>query len=243
VRPSLVLLSGWIAIQTGYIVPTLSMLHSGPAPVFQAVQLIRRHYEPAMSAILTDNDLIWRQLDYYAAGAGFFMILEPHLYGRDLDILHGVRHVLKIQTEPFPSASGVHLGTWTLKVDPWRDLFPFDDFLQVSLYELRGPIAIFSGWYGKEFESTRIVRWAKPEGSQIRLFRVPSHRCSIRLQGVIPTPASWASPAPVTISINGEPVYTGQEERIDVPLHVRPTETMGNLAVIDILPGCAFIPA
>jgi hypothetical protein len=38
-------------------------------------------------------------------------------------------------------------------------------------------------------------------------------------------------------------VYTGQEERIDVSLHIQPTDIVGNLAVIDILPGCAFVPA
>jgi hypothetical protein len=94
-----------------------------------------------------------------------------------------------------------------------------------------------------EFESTRVVRWSKPEGSRIRTFRVPPHGCSIRLQGVIPMLADWPSPAPVTISINGEPVYTGQEERIDVSLHVRPMESTGNQAMIDVKPGCAFIPA
>jgi hypothetical protein len=243
VMPGMVLLAGWTGIQTRYIVPTLSMLHHEPSPVLQAVQLISRHYEPAVSAILTDNDVVRRQLDYYAAGAGFVRIWEPHLNWGNFDVLHGVRHALKIQAEPSPPASGVHLGTWTLKVEPWRDLFWFDDFLQVSLYELRGPIAIFSGWYGKEVESTHIARWSKPEGSRIRLFGVPPYGCSIRLQGVIPTSANRTAPAPITIRINGKPVYMGQDERIDVSLHVQPMETTGDQAVIDIQPGCAFVPA
>jgi hypothetical protein len=243
VIPGIVLLSGWIAIQTRYIVPTLTMLHHEPAPVFQSVQSIRRHYDPAMSVILTDNDVIWRHLEYYAAGAGFFRILEPHIYGRNLNILQDVRHVLKIQAEPFAPTSGVHLGTWVLNIAPWRDLFPFDDFLQVSLYELRGPIPIYSGWHGKEFESGHVARWSKAEGSQFRLIRVRPDGCSIRLQREIPTPNKRLTQAPVTIRINGEPVYTGWEEQIDIFFHIQPTETMGNQAVIDLLPGCAFIPA
>ena len=240
----MVVLSGWIAIQARYIVPTLRVLHSEPSPLVQAMQLIGQHYEPATTVILADDELISRQLDYYAADAGFFKILGPHLHGRNLEIFfQGVRHVLRIQARPIPPASGVHLGTWTLAVRRWQDLSPLDDFLHVTLHELRGPVAIFEGWHGMEFEATRLVRWSKPEGSQIRLFRVPYHGCSIRLQGVIPTPPDWPSPAPVTISINGGPGYTGQEERIDVPLHVQPTETTGNLAVMDILPGCVFTPA
>ena len=39
------------------------------------------------------------------------------------------------------------------------------------------------------------------------------------------------------------PVYTGHEELIDVPLQVPPAEITKGLAVIDVLPGCAFIPA
>jgi hypothetical protein len=242
--PGMVLLSGWIAIQARYIAPTLRIMHNEPSPLVQAMQLIRQHYEPATTNIVTDDELIWRQLDYYAADAGSFRILGPHLNGRNLDLFfQGVRHTLKIQDKPFPPASSSHLGTWTLIVRHWEDLSPLDAFLHVTLYELQGPVAIFRGWHGTEIESTRIVRWSKPEGSQIRLFRVPPHGCSIRLQGVIPTPANSPSPAPVTISINGEPVYTGQEERIDAPLHVQPTEITGNQAVIDILPGCAFIPA
>jgi hypothetical protein len=151
--------------------------------------------------------------------------------------------VLKIQAEASLPAAGVHLGTWVLKIAPWRDLFPFNDFLQVSLYELRGPIPIYSGWHGKEFESGHVTRWSKAEGSQIRLIRVPPDGYSIRVQGEIPTPNKRLSKAPVTTRINGEPVYTGWEERVDISFHVQPTETMGNQAVMDILPGCAFIPA
>jgi hypothetical protein len=242
--PGMVLLSGWTAIQARYIVPTLRLMHNEPSPLVQAMQLIRQHYEPATTNIITDDALIWRQLNYYAAEAGSFRILGPHLNGRNLDnFFQGVRHTLKIQGKPFPPASSSHLGTWTLKVRHWEALSPLDDFLHVTLYELQGPVAIFSGWHGAELESTRIVRWSKPEGSQIRLFRVPPHGCSIRLQGVIPTLARGPSQAPVTIRINGKPVYTGQEEWIGVSLHIQPPDIIENLAVIDILPGCAFVPA
>jgi hypothetical protein len=247
--PGIVLLSGWVALQTYYIGSTLRVLHRTPSPVIEAVQWIRQHYEPTTTVIFSDNDLISRHLDYYAASAGFFSMFEPHLYGRNLDILHGIRHVLKMQAAPAPPASGQHLGTWALMVPHWQDLslfyaFSYYDFLHVTLYELQGPFAILSGWHEAEFDSGLVVRWSQPEGSQIRLFRVLPQGCAIRLQGTIPVPAGWSSPPPVTVRINGELVYRGGPgEPIDVSLHVQPMDIAGDHAVIDIRPGCAFIPA
>jgi hypothetical protein len=240
----ILLLSGWVAIQVGYIGPTLRLLHHKPSPVVEAIQFIREHYDPKMTVIFSDNALISRHLDYYAGGAGFFSAYEPHLFGRNLDSLQGPYHVLKIQADPVPPPSSDYLGTWTLKVPRWRDLSPHDDFLHVSLYEFRGPFVVFGGWHGPELHSTRLVRWSQPEGSRIRIFRVPSHGCVIRLQGTMPVPAGWSSPPPVTVRINGTPVYKGGlENRIDLSLHVQPMEMTKGQAVIDVQPGCAFIPA
>jgi hypothetical protein len=250
-RPSLwftilgiLLLLGWVTIQVGYIGPTLRVLHQKPSPVVEAMRLIREYYDPTMTVILSDNALISRQLEYYAAGAGFFSAYEPHLDGLNLDSLQGPYHVLKIQADPIPPSSSNYLGTWTLMVPRWRDLSPRDDFLHVSLYEFRGPFVLFGGWHGPELNSTRLVRWSQPEGSQIRIFRVPSHGCVIRLQGTIPVPVGWSSSPAVTIRINGDLVYEwGLENRIDLSLHVQPKEMTGDQAVINIQPGCAFIPA
>jgi Dolichyl-phosphate-mannose-protein mannosyltransferase len=248
--PGIVLLSGWAALQTHYIGSTLRVLHSEPSPVVQAVQFIRQHYEPTTTLILTDNALISRHLTYYRASAGFSSIYEPHLRESNPAVFQGISHVLKMQTEPVPPTSGYHLGTWFLRVPHWRELSQFEafshssDFLHVVLYELRGPFAVFSEWYEPGLDSTRVVRWSQPEGSQIRLFRIPPQGCAIRLQGTVPVLAGWSSPPPVMVRLNGEPVYRGgPRDRIDVSLQVQPMEITAEQAVIDIQPGCAFIPA
>ena len=246
--PGIVLLVGWVALQTHYFGPTLRTLHRNPSPVVQAVQWIRQHYEAAPTLILTDNALISRQLDYYAASAGFSTIYEPYLRVSNPAVFQGISHVLKIQTEPVPPASGYHLGTWFLRVPHWRDLShsfsQFSDFLHVVLYELRGPFTVFSNWHEPVLDSTRIVRWSQPQGSQIRIFRIPPHGCSVRLQGTTPVLAGWSAALSLTVRINAEPVYRGgPEDRIDIFLHVQPLAIPGDQAVIDIQPGCAFIPA
>lgn len=242
--PGIVLLLGWVALQTHYIGSTLHTLHRSPSPVVEAVQWLRQHYEPTTTVIVSDSDLISRHLALYAAGAGFVSMFEPHLHGRNLDRLQGVRHVLKIQAEPSPPASGQPLGSWVLTVPHWQDLSLQSDFLHVTLYELQGPFAILRGWHGAELDASRVGRWAQPEGSQIRLFRVPPQGCAIRLQGTIPVPAGWSSPPSTTVRINGEPVYQGgAEDWIDVSLNVQPLASSGDQAVIDIEPGCTFIRA
>ena len=241
--PGMVLLLGWVALQARYIGPTLLTLHRSSSPVVDAVTWIRQHHDPTTTLILSDNDLISRHLDYYAARAGFLSIYEPYLHGRDLRILQQFRHVLKIQANPIQPPSSDYLGKWALMVPHWRDLSLRDDFLRVSLYEFRGSFAFFSGWHGPESDAARIVRWSRPEGSQIHLFRVPPDGCAIRLQGVTPVLGGWSSP-PVKVRINGEPmVVEGQSDRIDLSWRVYPVEGAGGQAVVDIQPGCAFIPA
>jgi hypothetical protein len=241
--PGIALLVGWIAPQEQYIGSTLRILHSEPSPVVRAVQYLRQHYEPAATVILSDNALISRHLEYYAARAGFFSIYEPYLHAGNLDVLNGVQHVLKIRGEPVPPPSAYPLETWLLKVPHWRDLSLFDDFLHVVLYELRGPFALFSAWHGPESDPTRVVRWSKPEGSQIWILRVPSQGCFIRLQGEIPVLPSWPSPPPTIIRINGALAYELRDYRIDVSFRIQPTEIMADRAVIAIQPGCTFTPA
>jgi hypothetical protein len=241
--PGVTLLAGWVILQVHYIGPTLRMLHHESSPVVEAMQWIHQHYNPTTIVLLSDNDLITRHLDYYAGGTGIFIINELHGDRRPLESLQSAHHVLKMQAWPVPLGFGHHLRTWSLNVPRWPDLSLRGDFHHVSLYEFQGPFAFFSEWQGAELDATRVVRWSKPEGSQIWIFRVPPHGCAIRLQGVIPVRREWASPPPVTVRINGEPVDIGeQHDQIDVSLYVHPMKVVGGKAVIDVQPGCAFIP-
>jgi hypothetical protein len=240
--PGMVLLLGWVALQVRYIGPTLLTLHFSSFPVVEAVKWIRQHYDPTTTIILSDNDLISRHLDFYAATAGFFSIYEPHLYGQDLRVLPQFRHVLKIQREPVQPPSSIPLGGWALTVPHWRDLSLRDDFLRVNLYEFRDSFVFFSGWHGPELDVNRIVRWSKPEGSQIHIFRVPPDGRAIRLQGVIMVLGERPSLA-VEVRVNGEPMPVGeQSDRIDLSWRVYPMEATGGQAVVEIRPGCAFTP-
>jgi hypothetical protein len=98
----------------------------------------------------------------------------------------------------------------------------------MPLQELRGPIPIYSGWHGKEFESGHAARWSKAEGSQIRLIRPALPGAPSACKGSFPHRISGYTRHPLPLGSIGEPVYTGWQEQIDISFHVQLTETMGN---------------
>ena len=233
-------LVGWMALQALYIGPSLQTLHRDPLPVSSAVQWLRQHYDPTTTIIVADSALLYRHLSYYAGGAGFSTVEELWLTP---DALRGVQHVVKMQAEPIPPVAGGPLGTWRVAMPRWAALSRADDFLHVTVYAIRGPLVVFRNWHGAEFDGIRVGRWSKPQGSEIWVFRVPPQGSQLHVQGDIPPLPHQPLPSPVMTRINGEPLSPLQGARIDAFLHIQPTPTQPDWAVISIEPGRAFVPA
>jgi hypothetical protein len=230
------LLGAWGVTQVQLLYPTLAAYGRAVSPVDAAFARARARFGAEPTLVLGDHPVLGRQALYYAPRHGLRYVAEADLRPEDL---RETRHVLKLQTDPLPRASGhwseppLLLGTWRVEIPRWRELSPADPW-HASLFELPGAHTTFSGWRDEETPRGGVLRWARRTGSRIEVRRAPAEGFVLRLRLAGPVAAPPERRA--LLVVNGErraEWHGGSELALEVGAdEVRPT------VAIEVLPQC-----
>jgi len=222
------LLTAWCVLQAAHIAPTMAALHRGPSPMSSALDTLARRFPPAETVLLVDRATLGRHLTYYNRAHGFRYAKEEELLP---GLLRHARHVVKLYAAADgPRASGdwqgqgEPVGDWRLEVPRAGDLSPFQDFWNVSAFELQGAYVTLRRFRmdddGRTFataDSAVVVFHAPPGGFRLRFrfARAGAARFAVGTRSV-----SW----------------DGRGSVFDLP--ILPTESAEGRVRVDITPEC-----